>query len=73
MTFHFFCVSHKKTCQNFLTFLENSSENILCVKIAKGYIQGDREVYLTGVYEISKHLNYTNENNCTVIDILRGQ
>ena len=71
MTFHFFCFSHKKTCQKFLTFLENSSENILCVKIAKCYIQGDREVYLKGVYRSPKHLNYTNESNFNVTYILR--
>ena len=50
MTFHFFSFSHKKTCQNFVTFLEN----ILCVKIAKCYIQVDKEVYLTEVYKSPK-------------------
>ena len=51
-----------------LTFLEKSS---LWVKITKSYLHTDKEVYLAGVYNSPKHLNYAKENNCNVIDILR--
>ena len=53
--------------------LEKSSENILWVKIAKGFLHGDREVYLAGVYNSPKYSIYTKEKNCNVIDILREQ
>ena len=66
-------VYYKKELKNNLTFLEKSSENILLVKIAKGYLHTDREVYLAGVYNSPKHSNYTKENNCNVVDILREQ
>ena len=39
-------VYYKKELENNLTFLEKSSENILWVKIAKGYLHIDKEVYL---------------------------
>ena len=66
-------IYYKKELQNNLTFLEKSSENILWVKIAKGYLHADKDVYLAGVYNSPKHSNYTKENNCNVIDILREQ
>ena len=59
-------VYYKKELKNILTFLEKSSENILWVKIAK-------DVSLARVYSSPKHLNYTKENNCNVIDILGEQ
>ena len=66
-------IYYKKELQNNLAFLEKSSENILWVKIAKGYLHADKDVYLAGVYNSPKHSNYTKENNCNVIDILREQ
>ena len=64
-------VYYKRELKNILTFLEKSSENILRVKIVKNHIHGDREVYLTGLYNNPKHSNDIKENNCNVIDILR--
>ena len=66
-------VYYKKELKNNLTFFEKSFENILWVKIAKGYLHTDREVYLAAVYNSPKHSNYTKENNCNVLDILREQ
>ena len=66
-------VYYKKELENTLTFLEKSSENILWVKIGKGFLHADMEVYLAGVYNSPKHSNYTKENNYNVIDILREQ
>ena len=45
------------------TFLEKSSENILWVKIAKGYLHTDKDFYLAGIYNSLKHSSYTKENN----------
>ena len=64
-------VYYKKELKNILTFLEKSSENILWVKITKVYTHADREVYLAGIYNSPNHSNYTKENNCNVIDIIR--
>ena len=64
-------VYYKKELKNILTFLEKSSENILWVKITKVYTHAYREVYLAGIYNSPNHSNYTKENNCNVIDIIR--
>ena len=45
-----------------MTFLEESSENILWIKS-----------HLAGVHNNPKHSNYTKENNCNVIDIIGEQ
>ena len=66
-------LAYYKKLKNILALLEESFENILWVKITKGYIHADRKVYLAEVYNSPKHLNYTKENNCNVIDILGEQ
>ena len=47
----FYC---NKELKYILTFLEKSSEYILWVKVAKGFLHADREVYLAGVYNSLK-------------------
>ena len=66
-------IYYKKKIKSFLAFHEKSSEYILWVKITKGFLHADREIFLAGVYNSPKHSNYTKEKNCNVIDILREQ
>ena len=56
-------VYYKRELKNILMFLEKSFENILWVKIAKGFWHANREVFRAGVYNTAKHLNYIKENN----------
>ena len=67
-------VYYKKEYKNILSFpFKNSSENILWIKIAKGFVHASKEVYVAGVYNSPKYSNYTKENNCNIIEILTEQ
>ena len=53
--------------------MKNDLKIFYGLKSQKFFLHAYREVYLAGVYDSSKHSNYTKENNCNVIDILREQ
>ena len=66
-------VYYKKEFKNIISVLDKSSENILWVKISKGFIHATKEVYIAGIYNSPKYSNYTKEKICNVIDVLKEQ
>ena len=56
-----------------LAILSHSLNDILLVKISKGYINAAKCFSTEGVYNGQKHSSYTKRKNCNAIDRLGEQ
>ena len=65
-------VYYKNKLKNILSVHDNTSGNILWLKISE-WVICNKIVYIAGVHNSPKNSKYSKKNNCNVLDTLRSQ